>query len=249
MDSRYPSHYFGSQRGISERIQNLRAFYGGSDNTTPFFDRPQYVKHNSIGKARDLGALPFGSYDIQGLINTKAGSNTIFIAFTLPLASRLLIQVPDSGGFTIKEGLSLSLTRLPRTLLPLVEERRVLTLDGMPADSLNSTVSTIEFTATRQGGQADPYVDFDYWVQGYTDGDSQPIFEQSTVFTPSAQAFLDEFSVFSIPHLAAGDYRLALSSLTWRELPYRVLLRWYPWVPLSGEADSSADVSATMTIA
>lgn len=72
---------FGFTRDISDQsrdFENLRTSYGGSDNTSPSFLRPQYVRWNSISKSRDLGSVRSLDAQIRGKLGSEVGSSSLF---------------------------------------------------------------------------------------------------------------------------------------------------------------------------
>lgn len=62
----------------SKDYEELRKAYGGSDNTSPSFLRPQYVRWNSVSKSRDLGESRALSAQIRGKVGTEVGSSAIY---------------------------------------------------------------------------------------------------------------------------------------------------------------------------
>lgn len=248
MSNRYPSHRFRSELDVSERIRQIKATYGGSDRTVPFFDRPQYVRYNSIAKSFDLGSELFVDAEINGTINTKAGSNTLYFSFTSKLPARLIVFLADAGGFTVKDGLLVSLSDNQRRLLPLEESRQRLTFDALPVSTLRSQLEAITLAYQQQITTVDPYVDFDYWVQGYTQDDTSVVLEQFALFQPIIDSLTDTFSVFQAGILDPGSYRITLSSLVWREASYRLIIRSYPYVPCVGDMTGTCNSVATMTV-
>lgn len=76
-------------RDQSVEQETLRLSYGGSDRAAPSLNRMQYVKANSIAKARDLGPVLFLDLTVSGELGTQLGSNTVFIKASTSQVSRL----------------------------------------------------------------------------------------------------------------------------------------------------------------
>lgn len=73
----------------SDDLEARRRWYGGSDRAAPSLNRLQYVKANSIAKARDLGDVLFLSLEVSGELGSQVGSNTVYIKARTSQLSRL----------------------------------------------------------------------------------------------------------------------------------------------------------------
>lgn len=84
----------------SQSFEDIRKSYGGSDPTYPSSLRSYYVKHNSLSKSRDIGAVESLVTDISGSIGSQAGTNTLFFKFELLSPADVRIQIRSSGSST-----------------------------------------------------------------------------------------------------------------------------------------------------
>lgn len=84
----------------TQAFEDIRTSYGGSDPTYPSFLRSYYVKHNSVSKSRDLGAVESLIADVSGSIGSQAGTNTLFFKFELVSPADVRIQIRPSGSST-----------------------------------------------------------------------------------------------------------------------------------------------------
>lgn len=62
----------------SAQQEAFRRSYGGSDSTAPSFNRPQYVKYNSLLKSRDFGRLDNFGATLTGVVGGHTGRSTLF---------------------------------------------------------------------------------------------------------------------------------------------------------------------------
>lgn len=58
--------------------ETYRTQYGGSDSTAQSFNRPQYLKFNSLTKSRDFGAVDNLGATLTGVIGGHTGRSTLF---------------------------------------------------------------------------------------------------------------------------------------------------------------------------
>lgn len=58
--------------------ESYRKRYGGSDSTASSFNRPQYLKYNSLTKSRDFGAVDNLVATLTGVIGGHTGRSTLF---------------------------------------------------------------------------------------------------------------------------------------------------------------------------
>jgi hypothetical protein len=73
----------------SELQEILRRAYGGSDNTSPSFLRPQYVRYNGVAKSRDFGVIDNLSVSLSGQLGSQTGASTLFFKVVTRGPSRL----------------------------------------------------------------------------------------------------------------------------------------------------------------
>lgn len=73
----------------SDDIEARRRAYGGSDRAAPSMNRLQYVKANSIAKARQLGQVVFLDLVVSGELGSQVGSSTVFLKARTSQKSRI----------------------------------------------------------------------------------------------------------------------------------------------------------------
>jgi hypothetical protein len=78
----------------------LRRSYGGSDNTSASFLRPQYVKYNGVAKSRELGVVDNLFASVNGLIGSQAGASTLFLKVITRGPSRIGISRTPINAYT-----------------------------------------------------------------------------------------------------------------------------------------------------
>ncbi len=77
-----------------QHVATLRS-YGGADNTAPSFNRPQYVRYNSLSKSLDLGRADNVDFILDGTIGAEVGAPTLFFEVEVLTDSRIgLIKQP-----------------------------------------------------------------------------------------------------------------------------------------------------------
>lgn len=86
----------------SDDLEARRRWYGGSDRAAPSLNRLQYVKANSISKARDLGDVLFLSLDVSGELGSQVGSNTVFVKVRTSQLSRLGLRNLNTNKYESK---------------------------------------------------------------------------------------------------------------------------------------------------
>lgn len=70
-----------SGQSEQERLQRLGA--GGSDDTSPSFNNPEYVRFNSLKSSQDLGTWGSLKATLRGVVGAEAGTQTLFFKFQL----------------------------------------------------------------------------------------------------------------------------------------------------------------------
>lgn len=73
----------------SELWEQLRRRYTATEPTGPSAIRPQYLKYNSISKARDLGVQDNLLLGVIGTVGGRSGANTLYFKVTLQGPARL----------------------------------------------------------------------------------------------------------------------------------------------------------------
>ena len=84
----------------SELQEILRRSYGGSDNTSPSFLRPQYVRYNGLAKSRDFGVVDNLSVSLSGQLGSQTGASTLFFKVVTRGPSRLGIAKTPINPYT-----------------------------------------------------------------------------------------------------------------------------------------------------
>jgi hypothetical protein len=134
--------------------------YGGSDDTGGSFVRPQYVKYNSVGKARDFGLVSNLFSVAEGELGGQAGSNTAFFAVETDGPAQLRIQNNSSAPF-ISRYISLGVLDADRKPIPLTPEGFAFRNDNIATASNESAESlpagTYYFTISSNQWQALPF--------------------------------------------------------------------------------------------
>jgi hypothetical protein len=75
----------------TDQLNNLKGSYGGSDKTSGSFLRSDYVKYNTISKARDLGTVVNYNSTITGKVGSECGTNTVYFKLKTSGSADLLI--------------------------------------------------------------------------------------------------------------------------------------------------------------
>jgi hypothetical protein len=100
--------------------ERTRTAYGGSDTTSPFFLRPQYVKYNSLGKSRDFGVLDNFGATLSGTIGSQAGASTLFFKVQTVGVARIGIRARPVNRYADR-AISVSICDENRDPLPMSE--------------------------------------------------------------------------------------------------------------------------------
>jgi hypothetical protein len=105
----------------SDTHERSRLHYGGSDPTTPFFLRPQYVKYNSLQKSKDLGLVENLSALLSGVAGSSVGSPTLYFKVQTrgPAKIRLAQRPVDRYS---DHSISVGLLDADRNQIPLDEQ-------------------------------------------------------------------------------------------------------------------------------
>jgi hypothetical protein len=139
----------------SQAYEGIRTSYGGSDSTLPSFLRPYYVKYNSVGKSKDLGATDILVADLSGELGGEAGGNTLFFKVVLPRRVELSVRKRASGASTDRF-VSVGVLDGDRKPVPIDVEGYATTTDihgtdinesllGVPAGTYYVTVSSSQW--------------------------------------------------------------------------------------------------------
>lgn len=192
----------------------ITARYGGSDNTSPSFNRARYVRFGAAGEPAELGVLDSESLIVSGLIGAESGTQTLFFRFHLPEPARIGIDL-GVGNIYIDQYIALSLKAPTGRWIPPEDVRL-----------LQPVVAQQQFSVdfTPPDGPGDPaseaYVDPGYWVFGYAELDGDILIPPS--FIPLLGASTN--AVPASEPLPEGEYLIAVSSSQWPQLPFRFQL-------------------------
>lgn len=119
----------------SEDLEARRRWYGGSDRAAPSLNRLQYVKANSIAKARDLGEVLFLALEVSGELGSQVGSNTVYIKCRTSQLSRLGLRSLNLNKYENKY-ISLGILGSDRKPLQRSDEGFALSTESLDNDSL-----------------------------------------------------------------------------------------------------------------
>lgn len=112
----------GFTRDISDQskdYEDLRTAYGGSDNSSPSFQRHQYVKFNSITKSKDLGQVESLVAELRGKIGTEVGSPTLFFKVESIEPAKISFTKLAGGNKYDERSISIGLLDADRKPIPL----------------------------------------------------------------------------------------------------------------------------------
>lgn len=175
--------------------------YGGSDRVTASFLTPRYVCFNSISKSRDFGFLADNVIDLEGLIGSQAGTNTLFFFAEVPADVKLgFCRIPGNP----REDQHVALNVYDA-------DSRLINYDH---GTLGWNQGTFRTGVERITQTLDPYVEFNYWdPQGYTENDFGTIDIIQEVPAAPGIRILGE----PVP---AGRYRFTITTNQWQAIPY-----------------------------
>lgn len=103
----------------SKDYENLRLSYGGSDNSSPSFQRPQYVRWNSISKSKDFGDVDTLDAQIRGRLGQEAGTRTLYFKATLQFPSKISLTRLAGGNKYDNAQVSLGILDAERKPIPI----------------------------------------------------------------------------------------------------------------------------------
>lgn len=83
----------GTGRDQTELWEHIRRTYAPAEPTNPSAQRPQYVEHDSISTARDLGEQDNLLVNIRGAIGGQTGTSTLYFKAALTTHARLGIRL------------------------------------------------------------------------------------------------------------------------------------------------------------
>lgn len=150
----------------SEDYENLRRSYGGSDNSSPSFQRPQYVRWNSISKSKDFGQIDTLDAQIRGRVGQEVGSSTLYFKTTLLFPSKISLTKLAGGNKYDAAQVSIGILDASRKPIPIdnqgyaspaqTDDERLLTsnagtqqnLQFLPAGTYYFTVTSHQWRAS-----------------------------------------------------------------------------------------------------
>lgn len=194
----------------------IAAHYGGSDNTSPSFNRPRYVRFASSSTAADLGSFEEDDLSIGGFIGAESGTQTLFFRFTLTEEARLGIDF-GTGNPYLDQYVALALKAPTGRWIPLEDVRLV----QAPAAVVTTAAGSVT-PGDPNAPSADSYADPDYWFFGYTELDGG-----IPVPPPLPPGQVDPLAGKRIPRstlFPAGEYLVSVTSSQWPQLPFRFQL-------------------------
>ena len=169
--------------------------YGGSDDTSPSFNRQRYVFHASRYEPKDLGIVAKTGLAIDGKIGAESGTQTLFWRLEVREQSRIEIRGVSLNPYT-DQYISFGLREGSGSHVPVARETKPI-----PGIYIG-------------------YVDCGYWVTGYAEEDCVTAPAINGLGAEEAGPFFDRISAAIDP----GVYELTLSSSQWQSLPYRLQL-------------------------
>lgn len=208
----------GDQSGAIERV---RRSYGGSDRTTPSFNRHAYVKYTNVNHSRDFGEVDFVNTELSGTIGTSSGTNTLYFRVHCPEPSKLQVQL--SGGISY-ERQYLSVGVLDENHDPVPTDDQGFAQPRAPEAQYVPFYQTLSSTLY---GQA--YVEDGYWTFGYTETDGKT---DATQKVTVVEKFIPPPAL-----MPPGSYFFTVSSSQWSPLPYTLKIAVAPAARLSGSMD------------
>jgi len=112
--------------------------YGGSDDTSGSFLRPQYVKRNSAFKAQDLGVVSNLLAVLTGTIGSQSGASTLYYVVETDGPAQLRIRNTSSARY-VAGYVSVGVLDISRNPIPLNEEGFAYRTDNHATEANEST--------------------------------------------------------------------------------------------------------------
>ena len=206
--------------------------YGGSDDTRPSFNRPQYTIHATKGDPRDLGSYSTADITVKGEIGAESGSQTLFFQFHITEQERIL----EIRGVQVNKYTDQYISFHLRD-----SSGRTLALEPLPLDVIED--AAFPPPAIQLG-----YVLCGYWETGYADSDceSAPAAWLSTEIIPGGpKSYYSRGEAI----LRNGTYGLIVSSSQWVRLPYELRIIVDPLaVELNGDASVKCQATGVLDL-
>lgn len=214
-------------------LQGTIAAYGGSDSTTPSFNRSRYVRYASVHGPRDFGEIREIRLDLEGVVGAESGTQSLFFRFRTLEPARIGARRVLLNYWTDRY-ITLSLRDADNPI--------ALGADGF-ADSAIVDLQALEILAPPTYLDLG-YVSCGYWDKGYAELDCVSIESPSTIVLGAVS---DPDQPFGSPFgrlMPPGDYFFVITSSQWPQLPYRVQIVVAPQPALSTEVEMSTQPSA-----
>lgn len=217
----------------SQSVLEVIRSYGGSDSTTPSFNRQAYVKYNSIHAPKDFGVVSGIKLDLEGLVGAQSGTQTLFFSFTILEPARIGLRRIRLNPYT-DQYISIGLR----------SEEAVLQLgfDGFVGSELVPIEIMTAPTRIEMG-----YTTCGYWETGYAVLDCQFRGGGPRVVLAANAKPEDSFESPFGSLLPPGKYTFTVSNSQWVELPYRIQVAVVPEATFEVAFDMETSASARLS--
>ena len=221
----------------TDAVQAIIGAYGGSDPTTPSFNRTRYVRYASVHKPRDFGEARELNLDLQGEIGAESGAQSIFFRVRTLEEARIGMRRVKLNYWT-DQYITLSLQGESGPI--------ALGADGF-ADSQIVDLQALEILSPPALIDIG-YVDCGYWETGYCEFDCQFTESSSAIVLGAVEdASLPLRSPFGAL-MPPGEYRFVVTSSQWPKLPYRIQIAVVPQPDLAATIEMQSLPSARLSL-
>lgn len=219
----------------SPQVRRFREAYGGSDRAASFFRTPEYVKYNSLSKARDLGRFTELRTQTSNTVGGITGTNTRFYKVTLAEEARFGARLVGAPQCAI-DWICLHVINAHLDRLPMDPSGYVNTEELVPTRPTETRTSTSTERETITVVSIARYCPPGYFEAGYTFELSTIITEDGSQITTDLTDFalelaqtqqlgadtLDSFALesYKASILPAGTYYILVTTERWHETPY-----------------------------
>ncbi|MGA1730529.1 MAG: hypothetical protein ACO4B5_09890 [Steroidobacteraceae bacterium] len=208
----------GERRGDLARQSaeaRIRFSYGSSDNTAPSFNNTQYVRYGSVNRPFELGLVDQLTAEIEGLVGSESGTNSLFFRFTITRPARIEAWRIPLNPYT-DQYVSISLNRTDGATVATGLFSPVTSPSGGDPDDQVVMITPIEVG----------YVEEGYWQPEYTE-----------VVETRVPEIVDPGEALIGARVPEGSYYFVVTSSQWHALPYHFALGITPSKPLRGAAE------------
>lgn len=209
----------------SQQVRAHRRRYGGSDRTRPFFRNPEYVRNNSLSKAKDLGISRGFLWETRASLGGITGTNTLFYKFTTTEETRIGARRISENRYTDSD-----------VRVAIASENLDAIALGDDGFGWAATPTTTQISQLPPIIEYLGYVDQGFWQGGFSEYDDQVIARPYV-----AVSTIDD----TLQGLAAGSpwaklfppgtYYLIISTDQWYQQDVRVQLAALAANELSGD--------------